>query len=124
MNDIRRLLQSQLKRLLERTEQKTPLNLATLLDLARFLEPFKLAFQEIFKLLNIALVLPVSSAAFERSFSALKLIKTHLRSTMCDSRLTSIAVLSVERVRAFALNLNDFVDEFDARHENRKLALH
>lgn len=114
----------QLKRLLERTEAKTPLNLETMLDLARFLEPFKLAFQEIFKLLNIALVLPVSSAACERSFSALKLIKTHLRSTMCDSRLTSIAVLSVERVRALGLNLDDFVDEFDARHDNRKLALH
>jgi hAT family C-terminal dimerisation region len=67
--------------------------------------------------------LPVSSATCERNFSALKLIQTHLRSTVCDSRLSNGDVLSVEHVRALAINLDDFVEEFDARHYNRKLAL-
>ena len=54
----------------------------------------------------------------------MKLIKSHLRSIMCDSRLSNIAVLSIESSRAESLSLDAFVDEFDARHQNRKLALH
>ena len=114
----------QLKRLLERAEQKDPCALSGMLDLARFLEPYKIAFAEMYRLLCIALVLPVTSAACERSFSALKLIKTYLISSMCDNRLSNISVLSVESARARAIDFDAFVDEFDARHHNRKLALH
>ena len=96
----------------------------TLLELAKFLEPYKLAYHEIYRLLCIAITLPVSSASCECSFSRMKLIKTHLRSTMCDAKLSNIAILSFESVRAEYLNLDAFVDEFDARHQNRKLALH
>ena len=95
-----------------------------MLDLARFLEPYKLAFAEAYRLLCICLVLPVTSAACERSFSTLKLIKSYLRSSMCDSRLSNIAVLSVESQRARAIDFDAFIDEFDARHNNRKLSLH
>ena len=112
----------QLQRLLQRAEQSS--KVFTLLDLACFLQPYKLAFHQLYRLLTIAIVLPVTSAACERSFSALKLIKSYLRNTMCDSRLSNIAVLSVESRRAELLNLDNFVDEFDARHNNRKLALH
>src|SRR6218665_2533868 len=99
-------------------------SMITMIDLACFLEPYKLAFHEIYRLLNIASVLPVTSAACERSFSALKLIKTYLRSTMSDIRLSSLALLSIECVRAESINMDAFVDEFDSRHDNRKLALH
>ena len=111
----------QLKRLLQRAEQNS---LSSLLELTCFLEVYKLAFQEVYRLLNIALVLPVTSAACERSFSALKLIKSYLRSTMCDSRLSSLAILSIESRRSQSINFDSFVDEFDAKHNNRKLALH
>ena len=114
----------QLKRLIERSKAANNVVSNILLDLAKFLEPYKLAFAELYNLLCIALTLPVSSATCERSFSALKLIKTHLRSTMCDVRLSNIAVLSIESSRAESLSLDAFVDEFDARHQNRKLALH
>ena len=90
----------------------------------KILEPYKLAFQELYRLVCIALTLRVRSASCERSFSAMKLIKSHLRSIMCDSRLSNIAVLSIESSRAESLSLDAFVDEFDARHQNRKLALH
>jgi hAT family C-terminal dimerisation region len=68
--------------------------------------------------------LPVTSAACGRSFSALKLIKTYLRNSMCDGRPRNLAVLSVESTRAKATDFDAFVDEFDSRHQNRKLALH
>ncbi len=56
------------------------------------------------KLCKIDLTLPVSSAASERSFSALKLIKTHLRTTMTDDRLSHIGVLSIEARRAWGFS--------------------
>jgi len=43
---------------------------------------------------------------------------------MCDVRLSNIAILSIESSRSESLSLNAFVDEFDARHQNRKLALY
>ena len=108
----------QSRRLIDRTKEKDDVVPCTLQELAKFLEPYKLAFQELYRLACIALTFPVSSASCERSFSAyMKLIKSHLRSTMCDSRLSDIAVLSIESSRAESLSL-------DARHQNRKLALH
>jgi len=112
----------QLKRLIERSQNDHPIN--NLTDLAVFLQPYKLAFEEIYRLVIIALVLPVSTVSCERSFSAMKLIKSSLRSTMCDDRLSNIAVLSIESLRAEAISLDEFVDKFDSRHKNRKLALH
>ena len=41
--------------------------------------------------------IPVSNATAERSFSALKRLKTYLRSTMGDERLTGLALLHVNK---------------------------
>ena len=35
-----------------------------------------------------------------------------------------VDLLSVERVRTEKIDLDDFVDEFDSRHENRRIKLH
>ena len=43
------------------------------------------------------LTLPVTTASAERSFSKLKLTKTALRSTMGESHLSALLLLSVER---------------------------
>ena len=51
-------------------------------------------------------------------------MKCHLRSIMCDSRLSNNAVMSIESVRDESLSLDIFVDEFDSKHQNRKLTLH
>jgi len=99
----------QLRRLIESTTENNDVVPCTMLELAQFLEPYKLAFQEMYRLVCIALTLPVSSASCEHSFSAMKLIKSHLRSTMCDSRWSNIAVLSIESARAESLSLDAFV---------------
>ena len=49
------------------------------------------------KLLKIILIVPVSSCTVERSFSALRRLKTFLRSTMTQNRLNDIALLHVYR---------------------------
>ena len=46
---------------------------------------------------RIMLTIPVSVASAERSFSKLKLIKSYLRSSMCQERLSGLAILSVEK---------------------------
>ncbi|XP_022169729.1 zinc finger MYM-type protein 1-like [Myzus persicae] len=47
--------------------------------------------------LRIMLTIPLTSAGAERTFSKLKLIKTYLRSTMSQQRLTGLATISIEK---------------------------
>ena len=44
-----------------------------------------------------SLALPVTTASIERTFSTLRRVKTWLRSTMCESRLSGLCMLSVHR---------------------------
>jgi len=78
------------------------------------LVPLKEAFPTLLKVLQIALTICVSSASCERSFSALKRIKTYLRSTMQEERLVNLAVLSVEREISRNLNFDEVIDKFAA----------
>ncbi|XP_056453653.1 zinc finger MYM-type protein 1-like isoform X2 [Gadus chalcogrammus] len=113
----------QARRILSRKAESGAAQLGNILDLTVFLEPYQEVFVELFRLCKIALALPVSSAACERSFSALKLIKTHLRTTMLDNRLSHLSLLSIESRRARALNMDDFIKVFASKHKNRRIAL-
>ena len=95
----------------------------TLLEFTKFLDPYQDVFYELFRLCKIAVVLPVSSASCERSFSSLRLIKTYLRSTMTEKRLSSLAVLNIESKRTKALELDKFVKRFAEQHGNRRIQL-
>jgi hypothetical protein len=46
--------------------------------------------------LRILLALPITVASGERSFSKLKLIKTYLRLTMTNYRLSGLAMIAIE----------------------------
>uniref|UniRef100_A0A672SDU0 HAT C-terminal dimerisation domain-containing protein n=1 Tax=Sinocyclocheilus grahami TaxID=75366 RepID=A0A672SDU0_SINGR len=72
-------------------------------------------------LCKIAIVTPVSSAACERSFSALKRIKNHLRTTMGDERLSHLGVLSIESRWTKSLNMDEFVRCFNKISQKRDL---
>jgi len=65
-----------------------------------FIAPYKGAFDCLYKLLLIAVTLPVTRASCERIFSKMKLVKTFLRNSITSERLSSNPILSVERVRA------------------------
>ena len=72
-------------------------------------------------LLRILCTLPVTSCSSERSFSALKRIKTHIRSSMINDRLTSLTLLHVHH--DIAVDIPQVIDEFARRHPRRlKLA--
>ena len=70
------------------------------------------AFPNTWIALRILLTIPVTVASGERSFSKLKLIKTYLRSTMGDDRLTSLAMLSIENELAHSLDMSDVIKQF------------
>lgn len=111
----------QFKRILDRKIQAGTEIPSSILDVTKILEPNREIFHELFRLYKIAVTLPVSTASCERSFSALKLIKTYLRSTMGDQRLNNLGVLSVESSRSNSLNLDEFVNHF--AHTNRRIQL-
>ena len=62
------------------------------------------------KLLKLVLILPATTASVERSFSALKRIKTYSRNRTKEERLSSLALIAVEMERLQILRQNK--DEF------------
>ena len=62
--------------------------------------------------LKVMLTVPITVASGERSFSKLKLIKTYLRSTMTEERLSNLAIISIENGISSNLNVDELIDEF------------
>lgn len=52
---------------------------------------------QITKLASLILTIPATSAGAERSFSALKRIKTYLRNSQSQNRLSALSLLSIEK---------------------------
>jgi hypothetical protein len=73
------------------------------------------------QLLKVIITIPMTTAEAERSFSTQKRIKTFLRSTMSEERLTALAMLSIEKKLLQDLpNFCDLViDKFAANKERR-----
>ena len=65
------------------------------------------------------LVAPASSAEAERSFSALRRLKTWLRSTMTQLRLNSLAVRHVHQELLDLVDVDALINEFFAKNETR-----
>ena len=58
---------------------------------------------EVKKIMQIILLMPATNATSERSFSALRRVKTYLRSTMCQERLKYLMLLHVHKDRTDSL---------------------
>jgi len=65
--------------------------------------------------LRIFCTIPVTVAQAERSFSCLGRIKNVLRSTMCQSRLSSLGLLSIEATMAKNCDFSEIIDRFASR---------
>lgn len=81
------------------------------LETLKFIKEFDFA-PNVSVALRILLTLPITVASGERSFSKLKLIKTYLRSTMSQSRLSGLATISIEHQVAESLDYKDLLHEF------------
>ena len=75
---------------------------------------------QVSKLVKLLLVMPATNAGSERSFSAVRRIKTYLRSTMSQQRLNHLMLLHVHKRETDALNLVDVANDFIAGNDHRK----
>lgn len=70
--------------------------------------------------MKLLLVMPATNATSERSFSALRMVKNYLRSTMTQSRLNNLMILHVYKDQTDCLSLSsvaqEFVDNNHVRH--------
>ena len=66
------------------------------------------------------IVMPATNAVSERSFSALKRVKTYLRANTTDTRLNSIMTLHVDKEETDNLDLVKTANTFCSRFENRR----
>ncbi|CAH1110586.1 unnamed protein product [Psylliodes chrysocephalus] len=85
------------------------------------------AFPEAFKLANLFLTIPATSASVERSFSAMKRIKTCQRNTQLQDRMSSLSLISIEKRFLNGLmakpSFYDSVINIFANKENRRIDL-
>lgn len=66
---------------------------------------------QVTKLASLIVTIPASSAGAERSFSCLKRIKTHLRNSQSQNRLSDLSLLTIEkRLLTTIQNQNSFYD--------------
>nr|CAI5830621.1 unnamed protein product [Callosobruchus analis] len=71
----------------------------------------------VYQILKLLATLPVSNATPERTFSSLRRLKTSLRATMGQDRLTGLALLSTHRD---IIDINNIINQF-AKSGSRRL---
>ncbi|KAK8365892.1 hypothetical protein V6Z11_A02G084100 [Gossypium hirsutum] len=88
--------------------------LSTLFELCRTLVESgnSVMYPLIDRLIHLILTLPVSTASSERAFSAMKIVKTRLRSKMEDDFLRSSLVVYIEKEIAEKFHINEIIDNF------------
>lgn len=113
-------LRTELQVLYEREELQIICEAVPLLSLVSQ-EDMRYTFQETIKLLEVLVTTPMSTSEAERCFSMLKRIKTFLRNSMKEERLSALGMLSAEKV--FLNNVEDFnkrvIDLFASKAERR-----
>ena len=77
-------------------------------------------FSEVDKLMRIYLTIPVTTATGKRSLSAVRCIKTYLRSTMFQQRLSNIMLLNVHKDLMDGLDLPTIARQFVDANERRR----
>ena len=75
---------------------------------------------EVEKLIKLCLALPISVAASERSFSALRRLKTWLRNTMKQERLTHLAIMNAHSDLIDECDVSALLEEFISRSTERR----
>ena len=92
-------------------------------DVIAYLQKLSSAKQQLLSVvmtvMKLILVLPETNASSECSFSAMRRIKSYLRSSMSQGRLNHLMLLSVHKDLIDKLNLVDVANEFVSASESR-----
>ncbi|XP_039690270.1 uncharacterized protein [Medicago truncatula] len=78
-----------------------------------------LVFPLVCKLIELALILPVSTASVERAFSAMKIIKTKLRNKINNEWLNDLMICYTEREIFKSLDDIDIIQTFTAKKSRK-----
>ncbi|KAL4107855.1 hypothetical protein QTP88_018138 [Uroleucon formosanum] len=79
-------------------------------------------YPNLYKLIQVAITIPVASATCERSFSAMRRVKNWLRTSMQQNRFTNLASICIERDIANNIDTERILNKF-ALTNNRKINL-
>ncbi|PKU79101.1 hypothetical protein MA16_Dca000445 [Dendrobium catenatum] len=98
--------------------------LRSIADLAKHIVKFKKndVYPLVYRLITLALTLPVATATVERAFSAMKIIKHLLRSRMGDDWLNDCLVPYIEK-DVFDLVPNEDIIHYYQKMQNRLIKL-
>lgn len=78
-------------------------------------------YPNLYKLLQVAMTIPISSSTCERSFSSMRRIKNWLRSSMGQDRFGYLSILNIERDLANSINTTIIIDNYAKK--NRRITL-
>ncbi|KAL4104693.1 hypothetical protein QTP88_019975 [Uroleucon formosanum] len=77
----------------------------------------KNVFPMLFKLFRLFFTIPMNPASCERSFSCLRRLKTYTRNKIGQERLSSLALLAIER--SIEVNISKVIDDFNLSQKRR-----
>ena len=96
-------------------------SLTDIVDFVKSLgEQSQLLLSEVVKLTRLILAAPATNASSQRLFSALPIVKTHLRCAMTKARLNQLLVLHVHKDASDKLDLGLCIDDFCRESEHRR----
>lgn len=98
----------------------TVTNVRTVAQLLNDVSNSKALFREVYKLTKIFFTIPVTTATAERTFSALRRLKTFLRSTLTQPNLNYIMLLHAHKERTDCIDLMEIAKEFISTNERRR----
>ena len=88
----------------------------TIREIILFLQTFSVGqrafYKQVCRIAHINLIMPVTNAASERSFSTMKRVKTYLRSTMGQERLNHLMALNIYKDEVQNLDLKIVANEY------------
>ena len=97
----------------------TSIILGNILEIFNSTPDAMIILREVVRLVQLLLVLPASSATAERSFSALRRLKSYLRSTITQERLNYLMLLNYHRERLENMQLEEAAQDFINGMETR-----
>lgn len=95
----------------------------TILDIIKYISSLTTAqkqlLSEVCTVMMLILVMPATNATLERTFSALRRIKSYLRSTMSQGRINNLIVVHVHKDVTNNIKLENIADEFVCSSQHR-----
>ena len=80
----------------------------------------KFSYPLLYRLLKLALVLPVATATVERCFSTMKLVKSYLRNRIGDDYLNDCLISAIEKEALAKVTNDDVIDRFQKMKTRRE----